>query len=120
MPIVKNKLIAFYAIDECLRNTMNNYPTKEEFRTKCEDSIFGTEHNQYICESSIEKYLYELRNEYDAPIKYCKINKGYHYSEPFILDLTPDRRYKNIIIEILHELSFRPDIGIQRIIKKYL
>ena len=35
-----------------------------------------------ICNSTIEKDIFAMRMEHDAPIKYSKIEKGYYYTDP--------------------------------------
>ena len=87
---IKNALIRYRVIDKCLRNKYKPFPTKEELRTACEDALFGSSEGESICDSTIEKDLFYLRMEHDAPIKYNKKNRGYYYdSETFSLDDIP-------------------------------
>ena len=87
---IKNALIRYRVIDKCLRNKYKPFPSKEELRTACEDALFGSSEGESICDSTIEKDLFFLRMEHDAPIKYSKKNRGYYYdSETFSLDDIP-------------------------------
>ena len=87
---IKNALIRYRVIDKCLRNKYKPFPSKEELRTACEDALFGSSEGESICDSTIEKDLFFLRMEHDAPIKYNKKNRGYYYdSETFSLDDIP-------------------------------
>jgi predicted DNA-binding transcriptional regulator YafY len=87
---IKNALIRYRVIDKCLRNKYKPFPTKEQLRTACEDALFGSSEGESICDSTIEKDLFFLRMEHDAPIKYSKKNRGYYYeSDSFSLDDIP-------------------------------
>ena len=87
---IKNSLIRYRVIDKCLRNKYKPFPSKEELRTACEDALFRSSEGESICDSTIEKDLFFLRMEHDAPIKYSKKNRGYYYdSETFSLDDIP-------------------------------
>ena len=87
---IKNALIRYRVIDKCLRNKYKPFPSKEELRTACEDALFGSSEGESICDSTIEKDLFYLRMEHDAPIMYSKKNRGYYYdSETFSLDDIP-------------------------------
>lgn len=81
MPHIKNALIRYRIIDRCLRNTYKPYPSKEELRKACEESLFGSDDGANICDSTIEKDLFAMRMEHDAPIKYSKRHQGYYYTD---------------------------------------
>ena len=81
MPQIKNALIRYRIIDRSLRNTYKPYPSKEELRRSCEESLFGSDTGENICDSTIEKDLYAMRMEHDAPIKYSKKFQGYFYTD---------------------------------------
>jgi predicted DNA-binding transcriptional regulator YafY len=81
--IASNKAILRYRIiDRCIRSTVKPFPTKEELRSACEEELFGSVDGKHICDSTIEKDLYALRMEHDAPIKFSKSKGGYYYSNP--------------------------------------
>ena len=82
MPHIKNALIRYRIIDKCIRNKYNLFPTKRDLREACEESLFGSIDGEHICDSTIEKDMYSMKMEHDAPIKYSKLEKGYFYDDP--------------------------------------
>ena len=82
MPHIKNALIRFRIIDRCLRNKYDPFPSKQDLREKCEEALFGLSEGSHICDSTIEKDLFAMRLDHDAPIKYSKRHQGYYYSDP--------------------------------------
>jgi len=90
MPAVKNARIRYRIIDKAIRNQYNPFPSKEKMRQLCEENLYGTEHGEHISDSTIEKDLFALRMEHDAPIKYSKKEGGYYYENPdFSLENVP-------------------------------
>lgn len=81
MPHIKNALIRYRVIDRALRNEQRPFPTKADLRTTCEEALFGNEMGDNICDSTIEKDLFAMRMELDAPIAYSKREKGYYYTD---------------------------------------
>ncbi|TNE55826.1 MAG: WYL domain-containing protein [Bacteroidetes bacterium] len=81
MPHIKNALIRHRVIDRCLRNKFKPYPSKEVLRQTCEDALYGSVDGANICDSTIEKDIFAMRNEHDAPIKYSKKYLGYYYTD---------------------------------------
>ncbi len=87
---IKNALIRYRVIDKAIRNKYKPFPSKAELRKSCEDALFGNDEGENICDSTIEKDLFFLRMEHDAPIKYSKRHGGYYYSsDSFSLDDIP-------------------------------
>lgn len=82
MSQIKNAQIRYRVIDRCLRNTYRPFPTKEDLRAACEEALFGSEDGANICDSTIEKDMFAMRMEHDAPIKYSRLEKGYYYEDP--------------------------------------
>lgn len=82
MPHIKNALIRYRIIDKALGNSYNPYPSKLDLRYACEMELYGDTNGKHISDSTIEKDLYAMRQELDAPIKYSKIHKGYYYENP--------------------------------------
>lgn len=82
MSKIKNAQLRYRIIDRCLRNTAKLYPSKEELRKACEEALFGSNGGSDICDSTIEKDMYVMREEFDAPICYSKTHKGYYYDDP--------------------------------------
>jgi predicted DNA-binding transcriptional regulator YafY len=80
--IASNKAILRYRIiDRCLRSTAKPYPTKEELRAACEEELYGSTDGAHVCDSTIEKDLFALRMEHDAPIKFSRRYNGYYYTD---------------------------------------
>ena len=75
MPAIKNALLRYRIIDRSIRNEYNPYPTKEQLRQACEEEIYGTSEGLHICHSTIEKDIFAMRMEHDAPISYSKREK---------------------------------------------
>lgn len=82
MPHIKNALIRFRIIDRMLRNKYKPYPSKQDLREACEEALFGSMDGANICDSTIEKDMFNMKMEHDAPIRYSKKFGGYYYSEP--------------------------------------
>lgn len=90
MPHIKNALIRYRIIDRALRNKFKPYPTKAELRESCEEALYGASEGENICDSTIEKDMFAMKMEHDAPIKYSKRYGGYYYAdETFSLDEIP-------------------------------
>ena len=82
MPHIKNALIRYRIIDRMIRNPYKTYPSKSDLREACEESLFGSTYGDHICDSTIEKDLFSMRMEHDAPIRYSKREAGYYYQDP--------------------------------------
>ena len=82
MPHIKNALIRYRIIDRCLRNKFRPYPTKFDLRKACEEALFGIQSGLNICDSTIEKDMFAMKMELDAPIRYSKRYGGYYYEDP--------------------------------------
>lgn len=82
MPHIKNALIRYRIIDRMIRNPYRTYPSKSDLREACEESLFGSNYGDHICDSTIEKDLFAMRMEHDAPIKYSRKHEGYFYEDP--------------------------------------
>ncbi|MBU3743151.1 MAG: WYL domain-containing protein [Sediminibacterium sp.] len=77
MPVNKNALLRYYAIDACLTNSMRPFPNLEQIRRRVMQQLDGD-----ISISMINKDLAQMRDLYAAPIKYDKVKRGYCYSTP--------------------------------------
>ena len=86
MSLHKYALIRYRIIDNLLRNKYQPYPTIEQIRTKCEESLFGSDYGEHVSISTIEKDLRAMREDselgFEAPIKYFRKYKGYQYTDP--------------------------------------
>jgi len=85
MSLHKHALIRYRIIDSMLRNKYRPYPTIEDIRSKCEDSLFGSDWGDHISISTIEKDFKAMRSDQElgffAPIKFSRIYMGYYYAE---------------------------------------
>ena len=81
MSQIKNAQIRYRIIDRCIRNKYRPNPTKRDLREACEESLYGSSEGQNICDSTIEKDLFAMRMDHDAPIKYSKVSRGYYYED---------------------------------------
>lgn len=82
MPHIKNALIRYRIIDRCIRNKYRAYPSKQALREACEEALYGATDGENICDSTIEKDMFAMKMEHDAPIKYSKRFGGYYYEDP--------------------------------------
>ena len=82
MSKIKNAQLRYRVIDRCLRNAYKPFPSKEDLRMACEEALYGSSGGSDICDSTIEKDMFAMRMEFDAPIKYSKVDKGYFYEDP--------------------------------------
>ena len=90
MPVIKNALLRYRIIDRSIRNEYLPYPSKEQLRQACEEEIFGSIEGAHICHSTIEKDIFSMRMEHDAPIVYSKKERGYFYTDSsFTMDDVP-------------------------------
>jgi predicted DNA-binding transcriptional regulator YafY len=77
---IKNAIIRYRLIDKCIQNKYAPFPSKIKLREVCEEHLFGSE-GENISDSTIEKDLYAMRMDHDAPIKFSKKNNGYYYAD---------------------------------------
>ncbi len=90
MPAIKNALLRYRIIDRAIRNEYVPFPSKEKLRQTCEEEIFGSSDGAHICHSTIEKDIFAMRMEHDAPIAYSKKDRGYFYTDTsFSMDDVP-------------------------------
>lgn len=90
MSRIKNAQLRYRIIDRLIGNKYNPYPSKEALRKACEEALYGSDTGSDICDSTIEKDLYAMRMDFDAPIKYDKRQKGYYYEdEDFSIEKIP-------------------------------
>jgi len=90
MSQIKNAQLRYRIIDRRIRDKYAGYPTKQDLRQVCEEALYGESVGNNICDSTIEKDLFAMRMDHDAPIKYSKIEKGYYYEdEAYSIDKFP-------------------------------
>ncbi len=113
MPHIKNALLRFRIIDKMLRNKYKPFPTKQELRERCEESLYGSTSGSHICDSTIEKDLFNMKMDHDAPIKYSKKERGYYYKDPAYsindIPLTEDELTSiKYAVDTLHQFKDAP------------
>lgn len=81
MPHIKNALIRYRVIDKMIGGKFNQYPSKVDLRRRCEEELYGDANGNHISASTIEKDLFAMREEMDAPIAYSVKHRGYYYEE---------------------------------------
>jgi len=81
MSQIKNAQLRYRIIDRAIRNNFNPFPSKKDLRQACEEALYGEGMGENICDSTIEKDLFAMRMEHDAPIKYSKRERGYFYED---------------------------------------
>ena len=90
MPHIKNALIRYRIIDKSIKNKYTPFPSKRNLREACEEALFRSIGGNHICNSTIEKDIFAMRMEMDAPIKYSKLKRGYYYeNHDFSIDDIP-------------------------------
>jgi len=77
----RQALLRLRIIDKAIRNPQKPFPSKDVLRQNCEEELYGSGIGKKICYSTIEKDIFVMRMEHDAPIKYDRINKGYYYTD---------------------------------------
>jgi len=79
MPLTKNGLIRYFLINECLTSKTQRYWTLENILK------VAAERDVQVVKRTLEKDLHAMRYDerlnYKAPISYCKINKGFYYTD---------------------------------------
>lgn len=94
MPLNKSAFLRFRVIDSCLTNPYRRYPDADFIIKKIEEQI-GTG----ISRSMFGKDIQQMKEIYDAPIRYNRLQRGYHYNqENFTIR---DRPLTNIEMEAL-------------------
>jgi len=76
----KNAYRRFRIIDSCIRNKMRPYPSMEDLIKACWEKL-----DMDISSEAIQKDIRQMKDPapdgFDAPIKYCRKNKGYYYTD---------------------------------------
>jgi predicted DNA-binding transcriptional regulator YafY len=113
MPHIKNALIRFRIIDKMLRNKYKPFPSKRDLREACEESLYGSVSGEHICDSTIEKDLFNMKMDHDAPIKYSKMERGYYYVDDDYsindIPLTEDELHSiKYAVDTLHQFKDAP------------
>jgi hypothetical protein len=70
-----DKLLRLIAIDEAFKSYTRPL-SKKKLLQICEDVV-----SQQLSDSTIEKDLEYMRHAFDAPIVFCRVFRGYYYSD---------------------------------------
>jgi predicted DNA-binding transcriptional regulator YafY len=85
MSLHKHALIRYRIIDNLLRNKYKPFPSIDEIRLKCEESLFGSNQEEHICISTIQKDIHSMKFDAElgffAPIKFSRRHWGYYYED---------------------------------------
>lgn len=112
MPITKNQALRLRKIDSLINSRVSFY-NKEDLRSQCEETLYGSDYGDRISLSTIEKDLKFLKDEYGAPILFNKTQGGYEYTSPFSLDDIPfTDEEKEALMMALSTLNKYSGIGI--------
>jgi len=78
MPVNKNAAFRYRIIDSCLRNSRKRYPSIEDIQNVVTEAL---NLDNSISISSLNKDLKNMKDYYNAPIKFHKGEKGYYYDD---------------------------------------
>lgn len=80
MAISRSAYRRYKVIDSLLRNTMRPYPTIIDIQDACQQKI-----DNFPSLDTLEKDIRNMKlpepDGFDAPITYCRLNRGYHYTD---------------------------------------
>lgn len=81
MAISRSAYRRYKVIDSLLRNSMRKYPTLLDIQEACEQKL-----DMSPSLDTLEKDIRNMKSPepdgFDAPIVYCRLNKGYYYENP--------------------------------------
>ena len=77
MPANKNAVLRYHIIDACLTNKQLKYPSMGYIIDKIEQQL-----DTSLSDSMFTKDISNMREIYSAPIKYCRADKCYRYTQP--------------------------------------
>ena len=78
MPVTKNAAFRYRIIDSALRSTRKKFPSIDDIQQTISDAL---NLENYISISSLNKDIRAMRDFYNAPIKYDKLERGYYYED---------------------------------------
>ena len=81
MAISRSAYRRYKVIDSLLRNTMRPYPTLLDIQEACENKL-DISPSLDTLEKDIRNMKLSEPDGFDAPIYYCRLNKGYQYTNP--------------------------------------
>jgi predicted DNA-binding transcriptional regulator YafY len=117
MPTNKNAYQRYVVIDSLLRNKMRPFPTMQDIIDACWERL-DVETTVNTIEKDIKQMRKLVPDGFEAPIRYDRLAKGYHYTDPDFklgnLDLSTDD-----IASIRESLALVQSIGAGRIDEKF-
>ncbi len=81
MAISRSAYRRYKVIDSLLRNSMRKYPTLLDIQEACEQKLDMSPSLDTL-EKDIRNMKMPEPDGFDAPIVYCRLNKGYYYENP--------------------------------------
>lgn len=81
MGVSRSAYRRYKVIDSLLRNTMRPYPTLVDIQEACENKL-DISPSLDTLEKDIRNMKLPEPDGFDAPIYYCRLNKGYQYTNP--------------------------------------
>lgn len=76
MPLNKNALLRYRIIDRCLTNPNRRFPDTAYLLERINEQLPSP-----VSESMLNKDLRDMKDHYDAPIKFDRSRKGYYYTQ---------------------------------------
>lgn len=113
MAIARSAYRRYKVIDSLLRNTMRPYPTIIDIKEACRQKLDISPSLDTI-EKDIRNMKLPEPDGFDAPIKYCRINMGYHYTDSNF-SINGVRLTENDINSIKEALELLQNIGSSRV-----
>ena len=88
MPIGKYPYMRYKIINACLTNPSKSFPTLEEIQQALAKEDIHVSNR--AVENDLQTMRYDKRLGYHAPIAYCRVGRGYHYTDPdYTIDKLP-------------------------------
>lgn len=113
----KSAMRRYMVIDSLLRNPLRRFPTMEEIIESCENKLDYSPSIETI-QKDIKNMKLEHPHGFSAPIRFCRINMGYEYTDPNYT-LTALSLQEQEIITIENAIELINAIGGSRIGAKF-
>lgn len=113
MAISRSAYRRYRVIDSLLRNTMRKYPTLIDVQEACEQKL-DISPSLNTLEKDIRNMKMPEPDGFDAPIVYCRLNRGYYYSNPNF-SINSIRLTDNDINSIKETMDLLENISSQRV-----
>lgn len=117
MAISKSAYRRYKVIDSVLRNKSRKYPSIEEIQTACENAL-DLKPSLDTLEKDFRNMKMPEPDGFDAPIAYCRQNRGYHYKDPNFSINGVSLSYKDVD-SIKEALEILQSIGSSRVSESF-